>query len=197
MAPNPEQKAALDSHNKARARHGCPPLQWDDFLTSEAEKWAEHLAQIGSMVHSDGDQRKGVNVPPPPPPHHLHAFPTPKQTSPTPSKKEADDMTMTMTMTMMMMRHVTQGENLAWFWSSDQHAIPPLSKGVQDWLNEEAKYHGEKIGEGNFHDWGHYTQCVWKSTTHVGVAKAKDAKGGWYTVGRYSPAGNIGGQKPY
>ncbi|KAI9760163.1 MAG: hypothetical protein M1835_000223 [Candelina submexicana] len=112
MAPNPEQQAALDSHNKARARHGCPALQWDAFLTSEAEKWAQHLAQIGSMVHSDGDQRKG------------------------------------------------QGENLAWFWSSDQHAIPPLSKGVQDWLNEEAKYHGEKIGEGNFHDWGHYSEFL-------------------------------------
>lgn len=40
-------------------------------------------------------------------------------------------------------------------------------------------------------------QCMWKSTTRVGMGLAKDAKGGVYVVGRYSPPGNVTGQKPY
>jgi hypothetical protein len=43
----------------------------------------------------------------------------------------------------------------------------------------------------------HKAQCMWKSTTKIGMASAKSAKGGVYTVGRYSPPGNWTGQKPY
>jgi hypothetical protein len=38
---------------------------------------------------------------------------------------------------------------------------------------------------------------MWHSTTKVGMAAATDSKGGVYVVGRYSPEGNIVGQKPY
>jgi hypothetical protein len=44
-------------------------------------------------------------------------------------------------------------------------------------------------------------QCMWKSTTKIGMAVAKAAgtgpNGAYYTVGRYSPAGNIYGQTPF
>ncbi|HVU53548.1 MAG TPA: CAP domain-containing protein [Puia sp.] len=43
---------------------------------------------------------------------------------------------------------------------------------------------------------GHYTQVIWKSTTSVGCALATNGKTD-YLVCRYSPAGNIIGQKPY
>ncbi|KAI1092192.1 glycoside hydrolase family 128 protein [Rostrohypoxylon terebratum] len=86
-----------------------------------------------------------------------------------------------------------QGENLAWASSSNA----PLAQAANMWLDEEKNYHGEPIGQGNFGSYGHYTQCMWKSTTKLGMASAKDAKGGVYTVGRYSPPGNIVGQKPY
>jgi hypothetical protein len=43
---------------------------------------------------------------------------------------------------------------------------------------------------------GHYTQVVWKSTTSVGCALASNGQTD-YLVCRYSPAGNIIGQKPY
>ena len=40
-------------------------------------------------------------------------------------------------------------------------------------------------------------QCVWKSSTKIGIGAAKDSKGAWYTVARYSGPGNVVGQKPY
>jgi len=43
---------------------------------------------------------------------------------------------------------------------------------------------------------GHYTQVVWKNTTSVGCALASNGQTD-YLVCRYSPAGNIIGQKPY
>lgn len=43
---------------------------------------------------------------------------------------------------------------------------------------------------------GHYTQIIWKNTTSVGCALATNGKTD-YLVCRYSPAGNIIGQKPY
>ncbi|KAL8341104.1 hypothetical protein RB601_006964 [Gaeumannomyces tritici] len=63
------------------------------------------------------------------------------------------------------------------------------------WMNEKSKYKGEKIPEGNFAGYGHYTQCMWKTTKKVGIASARDSKGGLYVVARYDPAGNIRGQK--
>lgn len=43
---------------------------------------------------------------------------------------------------------------------------------------------------------GHYTQVVWKNTTKVGCALATNGEKD-YLVCRYSPAGNIIGQKPF
>ena len=49
---------------------------------------------------------------------------------------------------------------------------------------------------GGFHDWGHFTQVVWKSTTKIGcyskLCPAGTIVGGmssWYTVCNYHPAG--------
>lgn len=47
----------------------------------------------------------------------------------------------------------------------------------------------------NFHDWGHYSQLVWKSTRQLGCAThfcppgTMNGMGSWYTVCNYSPAG--------
>jgi uncharacterized protein YkwD len=43
---------------------------------------------------------------------------------------------------------------------------------------------------------GHYTQIVWKNTTSVGCALASNGKTDYF-VCRYSPPGNVEGQKPY
>lgn len=45
---------------------------------------------------------------------------------------------------------------------------------------------------GNWADVGHYTQVIWRSTTHVGCAIRSDARHDWL-VCRYSPPGNRDG----
>ncbi|KAL8727653.1 MAG: hypothetical protein Q9166_005889 [cf. Caloplaca sp. 2 TL-2023] len=57
-----------------------------------------------------------------------------------------------------------QGENL--YWSKPNGSLEDASKG---WLSEKKNYHGEKIGQGNFASFGHYTQCIWPTTTKVGL----------------------------
>lgn len=85
-----------------------------------------------------------------------------------------------------------QGENLYWA-SGGGSAL----KGTQAWLDEGKWYTGQKVGEPAKGVIGHYTQCMWSRTTRVGIASAKDDKGGLYVVARYSPPGNYVGQKPY
>ncbi|RSL48381.1 hypothetical protein CEP53_009561 [Fusarium sp. AF-6] len=89
-----------------------------------------------------------------------------------------------------------QGENLAYAWSSGTYKNP-ITAGTQGWLAEVKNYKNEVIPKGKFSEYGHYTQCVWKNSVKVGIATVSDGKGGWYTVARYSPPGNIVGQKPY
>ncbi|KAL9619146.1 MAG: hypothetical protein Q9160_006235 [Pyrenula sp. 1 TL-2023] len=90
-----------------------------------------------------------------------------------------------------------QGENLFWSWNSAKTEAS-FEAGVQSWLNEANKYQkGEKIGQGDFASYGHYTQCLWKKTTKCGLGRAMDSKGGTYIVGRYSPPGNVTGETPY
>ncbi|KAL8767555.1 MAG: hypothetical protein Q9209_005972 [Squamulea sp. 1 TL-2023] len=46
-----------------------------------------------------------------------------------------------------------QGENL--YWSKPNGSTEAASKG---WMDEKKNYHGQKIGEGDFGSYGHYTQ---------------------------------------
>ncbi|XP_062930245.1 uncharacterized protein LOC134360095 [Mobula hypostoma] len=43
----------LKEHNSLRARHQSPPLQVNPELSIQAKKWAEHLASIKALKHSD------------------------------------------------------------------------------------------------------------------------------------------------
>ncbi|KAK5170293.1 uncharacterized protein LTR77_004880 [Saxophila tyrrhenica] len=86
-----------------------------------------------------------------------------------------------------------QGENLYMTTAEDAK----FEDAIGQWMNEEKNYHGEKIGEGDLQATGHFTQCLWHSTTHVGMGKAKSGSGKTYIVARYSPRGNIQGGKPF
>ena len=43
--------------------------------------------------------------------------------------------------------------------------------------------------------YGHYTQNIWPTTTHVGTARATGRGGRQVIVARYSPQGNIVGKE--
>jgi uncharacterized protein YkwD len=73
----------------------------------------------------------------------------------------------------------------------------PFKRGVEAWVNEKKDYHGEKIGEGQFAKYGHYTQVIWPSTTKVGMATATGKNGHQVIVGRYSPPGNFSGRTAF
>jgi pathogenesis-related protein 1 len=88
-----------------------------------------------------------------------------------------------------------QGENLSLKMKASSGTVSPPSTEslLQGWVNEKPS-----MG-------GHYTQMVWKNTKEVGCAtatgsgKTDSGLSGVvvYLVCRYSPPGNIVGQKPY
>ena len=62
---------------------------------------------------------------------------------------------------------------------------------VNDWYGEISNYDfASGTGDGT----GHFTQVVWKATTHVGCGLAHCGDGNDLLVCQYSPAGNIDGQ---
>ena len=58
MAPPPPIVVA---HNRVRAEHCAPPLQWSDALAAEAQAWADHLAAAGCRFeHSQTDHGENL-----------------------------------------------------------------------------------------------------------------------------------------
>ncbi|HET6256944.1 MAG TPA: CAP domain-containing protein [Puia sp.] len=88
-----------------------------------------------------------------------------------------------------------EGENL-WWGTANAFSYSAM---VNAWGEEKKLFR-----EGFFPDCkvnraavvGHYTQMVWRNTKAVGCALAGNGRND-YLVCRYSPAGNIIGQKPY
>jgi uncharacterized protein YkwD len=95
--------------------------------------------------------------------------------------------------------HGAPGENIISCCTS--HGITDLTGTIQNgWASENKDYHGDVLTAQNYYPIGHYTQMVWRNTKEVGCAIAHDtthAGGRYYLVCRYSPPGNILGQKPY
>ncbi len=67
---------------------------------------------------------------------------------------------------------------------------------VRSWESEKIYYQGQTLDSSNYHDSGHYTQIVWKTTEQIGCAKA-ECNGNLIVVCNYNPPGNVLGQKPY
>ncbi len=52
----------LSAHNDARSRYGRAPMKWDAQLASDAQKWAQHLAQTDQFEHAPAGHGQGENL---------------------------------------------------------------------------------------------------------------------------------------
>ena len=87
-----------------------------------------------------------------------------------------------------------QRENLAMAWTGT--TSPEQLVGL--WLAEKSLFHPGAFPNvtrsGNWVDVAHYTQMIWKATTHVGCALHPSDNGWSYLICRYSPPGNVDGK---
>jgi hypothetical protein len=91
----------------------------------------------------------------------------------------------------------TPGENLAYGEPPNNYTVTDL---VDMWGKEKQYFIGGIFptvsSTGNWMDVGHYTQLVWRNTTHVGCGVAIGS-GRIIMVGRYFPPGNVDGEPVY
>ncbi len=86
----------------------------------------------------------------------------------------------------------SHGENL--FDLTGPRATATPDDVVHDWASESLDY--DHRSNHCYSVCGHYTQIVWRSTAQVGCAVARsNLREVW--VCRYSPPGNVVGQRPY
>lgn len=85
------------------------------------------------------------------------------------------------------------GENIFWGGGEDYSAL----NASESWYSEIEEYKYGPVTNSNWYKTGHYTQMVWKSTTHIGIGKAVCKNGTILIVANYSPAGNYIGERPY
>lgn len=88
-----------------------------------------------------------------------------------------------------------QRENLA----MDRSAFASPARLIGTWVAEKRDLLPGTFPQvsrtGQWKDVGHYTQMVWKTTTHVGCAIHSDGRQWSYLICRYSPPGNVDGRR--
>lgn len=94
--------------------------------------------------------------------------------------------------------HEGQGQNLYVVQSTNPKPPPNVEQDAVDaWYAEirDPGYNFESPGlqKGT----GHFTQVVWRGSTHVGMGIAGDPQTGLYVAANYSPPGNLIGEKPF
>jgi len=55
-------EACLKAHNDLRAEHNAQPLSWDTKLADDAQEWANHLVNLGKMMHDETGTGEGENL---------------------------------------------------------------------------------------------------------------------------------------
>lgn len=90
------------------------------------------------------------------------------------------------------------GENL-WAGGNSEKAGYSIDDAVKSWT-DEVRYFDAKSGQCKGGVCGHYTQVVWRDTTHVGCGVATCPAAGMTAtvwVCNYRPAGNVIGERPF
>ncbi|HUE74801.1 MAG TPA: CAP domain-containing protein [Pirellulaceae bacterium] len=180
---NAEKDRFLAAHNAARKAVGVDPLAWSDELGQVALDWLNEQKDPLIEKAKEGWKERRIVLP----------------------DHRTDDQ---------------YGENIAgWAGSKAAGAERAVTwwlaeKGAFDKLNADGSYQfGDEKGKTEIDAAekerpivvGHYTQIVWKGTTHLGAAKLtfqlEDDQGTVRTyvviVCNYDPAGNIRGEKPF
>jgi len=85
------------------------------------------------------------------------------------------------------------GENIFWGGGEEYTAL----SASENWYSEIKEYKYGPVTNNNWYKTGHYTQMVWRTTTHVGIGKAVCKNGSILIVANYSPSGNYIGEHPY
>jgi len=85
------------------------------------------------------------------------------------------------------------GENIFWGGGTSYTVLDAS----ESWYSEIKDYRYGPLTGSNWYKTGHYTQMVWKTTTHVGIGKAVCKNGAIIIVANYSPSGNYLGERPY
>lgn len=96
--------------------------------------------------------------------------------------------------------HGDKGENLFWASAETSGAAQAISSTevVDAWAQERVSYNAETNSCATGMICGHYTQVVWKNTTHVGCGlNVCNDNNNQVWVCQYSPPGNYVGKKPY
>lgn len=89
-----------------------------------------------------------------------------------------------------------QGENL-WTGTAGRFGAEQM---IEAFVSEKRYFRNDPMPDisttGRWQDVGHYSQIVWRNTTDVGCAITRGG-GNDYLVCRYSPSGNVIGQRAY
>ena len=59
---SPTAQAYIDAHNKVRAKHCAPPLEWSDKLAKVAQSWANALEKKGCVFGHSPGAKYGENL---------------------------------------------------------------------------------------------------------------------------------------
>merc|ERR1711967_140713 len=96
------------------------------------------------------------------------------------------------------------GQNIAAGLTADEVTDVITNLWYNNEVNAYSPYYGQVNPEGNFNDYGHFTQIVWQGTTVVGCATQDCSANGlanvgsnvppYFTVCNYYEAGNYGGE---
>ena len=86
------------------------------------------------------------------------------------------------------------GENL--YWISSVEEFEPV-RASQNWYEEKPLFEKNNLRFNPNEDMGHYTQMIWKNTTHVGAGYAQCPSGAIIVVANYDPPGNYIGKDPF
>lgn len=49
----------LSAHNECRKKHNTAPVSWSDQLASDAQGWADYIANLGKLQRASMSSRSG------------------------------------------------------------------------------------------------------------------------------------------